>query len=361
MTDSPFAMMQQIAKDTSYKLYYTTTKAKKEEHATLLKEYGINAILVCLGTREYQKALACSKYLVNNVSFPTYFMRREGQLYLNTWHGTPLKTLGKKMVKGIQDMSNIQRNFLESTHLLHPNEYTMRHMMEDYNLNDLFTGEVILNGYPRNAVFLNDEKAKEIRFKCGLENKEVFIYMPTWRGAASSVLKKHSYKETVLEILQTIDEQLNDHQVMYVNLHPLVQKDVEIEGYKHILKFPADINSYEFMNIADVLITDYSSVFFDFSIKRKPVVLFMYDYDEYMEERGMYMDIRSLPFEKIYTLQDLITYMKKEDKSIDLESPLYQAYEKEFLPYDKIESITQLNDYFFKGKRYRVTYSLICT
>lgn len=350
LTDSPFAMMQQIAKDTSYKLYYTTTKAKKEEHATLLKEYGINATLVCLGTREYQKALACSKYLVNNVSFPTYFMRREGQLYLNTWHGTPLKTLGKKMVKGIQDMSNIQRNFLESTHLLHPNEYTMRHMMEDYNLNDLFTGEVILNGYPRNAVFLNDEKAKEIRFKCGLENKEVFIYMPTWRGAASSVLKKHSYKETVLEILQTIDEQLNDHQVMYVNLHPLVQKDVEIEGYKHILKFPADINSYEFMNIADVLITDYSSVFFDFSIKRKPVVLFMYDYDEYMEERGMYMDIRSLPFEKIYTLQDLVTYMKKEDKSIDLESPLYQAYEKEFLPYDKIESITQLNDYFFKGK-----------
>lgn len=67
---------------------------------------------------------------------------------MNTWHGTPLKTLGKKMAMGIQDMSNMQRNFLHSSYLLHPNRYTMDHMMEDYNLNHLYTGKVILSRVP---------------------------------------------------------------------------------------------------------------------------------------------------------------------------------------------------------------------
>lgn len=348
--DSPFAMMEELLKEGGYKIYYTTSKKKKDAHEKLLKKYNYNVELVTLGTRKYQKVLAESKYLVNNVSFPTYFMKREGQVYLNTWHGTPLKTLGKKMVMGIQDMSNMQRNFLESTYLLHPNKYTMDHMMEDYNLNALFTGKVILEGYPRNAIFLNKEKEKEIRDRYSMGDKEVFAYMPTWRGAASTAAKSSSYEETIEEILKRIDESLNDNQIMYVNLHPLVQNNVEIINYKHIFKFPDEVNNYEFLNAVDVLITDYSSVFFDYSITKKPIVLFMYDYEEYMSERGMYMDIRKLPFEKIYDLENLLEYIKKQDKSVNYNEEKYKEYVEKFLKYDSVDSIRNLNDYVFHNQ-----------
>lgn len=350
LNDSPFAMMRELAKEKKYKIYYTSKKELRNEHQKLLDEYQLDVELVNLGSRKYQKVLATSKYLVNNVSFPTYFIRRDGQKYINTWHGTPLKTLGKKMANGIQDMSNMQRNFLESTHLLHPNKFTMKHMMEDYNLNNLFTGKVLLEGYPRNSVFLDKKKEMEIRKEYKMEDKEVFAYMPTWRGAMSSGANANSYEEEVLSILSSIDETLNDHQIFYVNLHPLVKDKIAIEGFKHIKKFPESINSYDFLNAVDILITDYSSVFFDFSITRKPVVLFMYDYDTYMSERGMYMDVKDLPFTKIYNLKDFLQYLSEKDKKIDYSKPEYVEYHEKFLKYDTLDSIKHINDFFFEDK-----------
>ena len=110
-----------------------------------------------------------------------------------------------------------------------------------------------------------------------MDGKETFAYMPTWRGAMSSGANKGGYEAEVRDLLTKFDSALTDKQIMYVNLHPLVKDKVPIEGYKHIVKFPDDVDSYSFLNAVDVLITDYSSVFFDFSITRKPIVLFMYD------------------------------------------------------------------------------------
>lgn len=347
LNDSPFAMMRELAKEGTFKIYYTTKKELKREHQNILDEYQIDAKLVTLGSREYQKVLACSKYIVNNVSFPTYFIRRPGQEYINTWHGTPLKTLGKKMANGIQDMSNMQRNFLEASYLLHPNRFTMDHMMEDYNLQNLYTGKVVLEGYPRNAIFLDKASEQAVRKKYQMDGKEVFAYMPTWRGAMSSGANANSYEEEVLSILDAIDQTLSDKQVFYVNLHPLVKDKVTIDGYKHIQIFPDDVNSYDFLNAVDVLVTDYSSVFFDFSITKKPIVLFMYDYDMYMNERGMYLDVKELPFHKLYNLKDFLSYLAMPDKQIDYTQDAYVQYHEKFLKYDTPNSIKHINNMFF--------------
>lgn len=350
LNDSPFAMMRELAKDGNYKMFYTSRKELMPEHQKMLNEYGLNTELVHLGSRKYQKILATSEYLVNNVSFPTYFIRRKDQKYINTWHGTPLKTLGKRMANGIQDMSNMQRNFLESTHLLHPNKFTMDHMMEDYNLNNLYTGKVLLEGYPRNSIFLDRISEAKVRKQYSMDGKEVFAYMPTWRGAMSSGANANSYEEEVLSILKSIDGVLTDQQIFYVNLHPLVKDKIAIDGFKHIEKFPDNINSYDFLNAVDVLITDYSSVFFDYSITKKPVVLFMYDYDTYMSERGMYMDVKDLPFTKIYNLKDFLDYLSSENKTVDYSKKEYKDYSQQFLPFDSKDSIKNINDYFFKDK-----------
>ena len=158
VSDSPFYIAQQLQKQVD-KIYIATTEKNRQEHKQLLKEHGLEtAILVPVYSKAYQMALATSEILVNNVTFPPYFIRRDEQVYLNTWHGTPWKTLGKKMKNGIQDMSNIQRNFLQSSMLLFPNVFTKQRMIEDYNLTNLFTGYPIQQNIPVILYFMSMRK-----------------------------------------------------------------------------------------------------------------------------------------------------------------------------------------------------------
>lgn len=347
ISDSPFYMMRELAKTHPHIKIYVTTQ-NYDEHRELLEKYHIPATLVSLNTTHYAKVLATCQYLVNNVSFPPYFIRRNGQKYINTWHGTPLKTLGKNMVEGIEDMSNMQRNFLHSTDLLFPNDFTMLHMMEDYNLFELFTGKAVLCGYPRNTIFMDRQQAVAIRKQFGLEDKEVFAYMPTWRGGQSSGAVNGTYERELKHILDEIDNVLTDNQVFYVNLHSLVKDSIDISGYKHILTFP-NIDNYEFLNCVDILISDYSSVFFDFSITKKPIVLFMYDYEEYMNNRGTYFDVRTLPFEKLYTIEDMIKYIKGDNRNMS-QCKEVEYYYEQFTQYDNIHATQLLNQYFFENE-----------
>lgn len=345
ISDSPYYIMEELNKRGGYQIYVATNKDNREKNKQFLKETGIKAKLVQLNTKKYYKVLASSKYLVNNVSFPLCFMRKKGQVYLNTWHGTPLKTLGKNMKKGIESMFNIQHNFLQSTHLLFPNEYTKEHTMRDYNLDKLFTNETIVSGYPRNAVFKDTKKSIEIKEKLGLQDKKVYIYMPTWRG-------KNSYGKMcttdIAGILEQMDKVLDENHLLFVNLHPNVSEGIEYSDYKFINSFPEGVSNYDFINCSDALITDYSSIFFDYSITGKPIVLFMYDYDEYMEDRGMYTDIEELPFKKIYHLDEMCESIRTEEiLTYQYNDP---DYVDKFIKYDTLDATEKLVDYIFENK-----------
>lgn len=129
--------------------------------------------------------------------------------------------------------------------------------------------------------------------------------MPTWRGQSNHDVNTSEYSREINQLLHYLDENLKDDQKLYVNFHPIVQKFVKLDNYEHIYPFPSGVDKYEFLNSVDALITDYSSVFFDYSITRKPIILYMYDYEEYMHDRGMYFDIKELPFRKIYDKEAL--------------------------------------------------------
>jgi len=129
--------------------------------------------------------------------------------------------------------------------------------------------------------------------------------MPTWRGQSNQDVERSSYRAEVVDILSKLDETLTDGQKLYVNFHPIVQKDIVLDNYKHIEPFPGGVMKYDFLNSVDALITDYSSVFFDYSITGKPIILFTYDYDRYMADRNMYFDIKDLPFKRVDTIEKL--------------------------------------------------------
>ena len=151
--------------------------------------------------------------------------------------------------------------------------------MEDYNLNDLYTGKVVMAGYPRNEIFFKKDEGEELKKKLGLEGKTVYAYMPTWRGTSNHDINTAAYESKVKEIFKLIDKKLSDEQVFFVNFHPILKDSISLSKYKHIKPFPKGIDNYSFLNCADALVTDYSSVFFDYSLTKKPIILFMYDYD----------------------------------------------------------------------------------
>ena len=208
ISDSPFYILKELlSRDDAknYEIYYSTNPADYDTHKKFIEANNIPVKLVSITSYEYLRVLATAKYLVNNSSFLVYFIKKEEQVYLQTWHGTPLKTLGKQMRKGIESMYNVQHNFLQATYLMHPNEFTKDAIMRDYNLEKLYTGKVALSGYPRNSIFMDKDKAVEVRKSLGYEDKTLYAYMPTWRGTSNHSVNMNAYGKEVSEMMKYLD------------------------------------------------------------------------------------------------------------------------------------------------------------
>ncbi|MDD6088391.1 MAG: CDP-glycerol glycerophosphotransferase family protein, partial [Desulfovibrionaceae bacterium] len=299
---------------------------------------GIEAELAQLYSKPYLKALARAKYLVLNSRFPDWFCKRENQVLLNTWHGTPLKTLGRRIHSGLSDVGNNQCQFLMSDWLLYPNVFTMQHMMRDFSLDKLYRGKVLLCGYPRNAVFCQQaatpEGNNDLKKKLHLEGKRIFIYMPTWRGETLDLKSVADYGKDLVHMLNKLDKHLPDDVVLFVKLHQVVMNKIHIDSYRHIRTVDQSIENYRFLSLADCLITDYSSVMFDFINMNRPILLFMYDYEEYMTTRGTYLDVNELTFDKAYTFDELLQYIK----DFRPHSCVYEQERQRFCAYDNADT-----------------------
>ncbi len=322
----------------NYKIYLVVDKQSKKGIIDLLAKRNIlNFEPLVMQTKKYYKIMASAKYLINDTSFLPFFIKKEDQVYLNVWHGTPLKNMGRKVNDNYHNIGNVQKNFLIADYLLYPNEYMMEHMIDDYMLKNICDAKCLLSGYPRNTAFFDEQIKKEIRNKYDLNGKQVVAYMPTWRGNSNEV-------ETTKQILEQIDKKLNNNQIMYVNLHPFVKNEIDY-NYKHIKQFPNDYETYEFLNATDCLITDYSSVFFDYAITRNKIILFNYDEDEYFRDRGVYLKLDELIFPKTPTIDKLIAEINNK-KIVD-----YDSFLKKYCNYDNINATTDLCEHVILNKK----------
>ena len=327
-----FYILKELATNEIYKdfkIYVGYTDTSKMKFKSLLKNYQIldRVCLIKNRTGTFAKKLASSKYLFTDTSMPIYFIKREEQIYLNTWHGTPFKTLGKSTENDFFDIANVQKNFVVSDYLLYPSEYMMDTMIKDYMLKGIANNKIMLCGYPRNEIFLRDDmqQAKE---KNGIKNKVVIAYMPTWRGSVRDI-----DIETQLNIaeknIQEISSKLKENQILYVNMHPYIGNKLDLSKFDNVRCFPKDVETYDFLSTCDILITDYSSVFFDFAITNKKIILFAYDEETYFANRGVYLTFNELPFPKVKNVQDLI---KEINSPIEYDT---EEFIKKFCHYDR--------------------------
>ena len=86
---------------------------------------------------------------MNNVTFPAYFTKKEGQIYVNTWHGIPLKHLGYDMPNGNVEVSNTVRNFLHTDYLISASPFLTEVYKYAYKMDNIYNGKIIEEGYPR--------------------------------------------------------------------------------------------------------------------------------------------------------------------------------------------------------------------
>jgi len=329
-----FALLRELCENprySEYKIYLSCFNGLLKSRRAFLRQYGLEERVQLVSTAKagYFKILATVKYLINDNTFTYAFIKRPEQVYLNTWHGTPLKTLGKRIKNDYGTIGNAQRNFYMADYLLYPNEFTMEHMLEDYMISNMGKAKILLTGYPRNTVFLSEGRSKEIRREYGIEGLEVFAYLPTWRGKLGNITSAQQ-NEILYEYLKELDEKLAENQRVYVKLHPISVKSIDLSGFKKVLPFPTDkYETYEFLNATDGLITDYSSIFFDYAVTKKKIILFTYDKEEYTADRGFYFSMDELPFPQTNTVDDLLKCMNAPKSYDDTE------FLKKFCPYEK--------------------------
>ena len=283
-----------------------------------------------------------AKYVFTDSGIRYKYVKKPGQVFVNTWHGTIMKLMGIDNSYERLTMGIIQRSILFSDYLIFPSDYLKERLLKSFMLEDVYPGKILLGGYPRNSVFLDESKCIDFRSRFGLENHEIFIYMPTFKGLVDN-RKDEKQKDEVTEFLVKIDEGMNDGQILFVKLHPYNTQKIDFDKYDHIMAFPEGFEIYDIVNMADCLITDYSSVFFDFANTGRKIIIFNYDEEEYLADRGFYFPLSDLPFPKVQTVTDLIREMNSPKDYDD------SGFVERFCQYERLDSVECICDAIFNG------------
>ncbi len=250
---------------------------------------------------EYYDLLARARWIVANDSIdPSYVKRDDGQTYLQTWHGTPLKKVGQD----IEKVNFARKGYLETfaqesskwSYLVSPNAYSSQIMGRAFEIPQR---EILETGYPRNDIFYRPERqarAAATRARLGLRpDQKVVLYAPTWRDDRYD--DKGRY---IFELKLNVDamrERFGDTHVLLLRGHHLLATRAGIPaGDGFVLNVSTYPDIADLYLIADVMITDYSSTMFDYVNTGRPMIFFTWDLDDYRDRvRGLYFDLTEDP------------------------------------------------------------------
>lgn len=322
-----------------FHIYVKTAKDTEEIVKTYIRQNGWNRTEAVTPDSVYMELIETAQFLLTEVYLTAAWVKKEGQMYINIWHGTPLKKLGlAKNAKGKHKNGIQQSNFIDADYLLYPNDYTKKHMLESYKVADLMPGKVLKLGYPRTGGMLEAAQSDqtELRKMLAPNGEHIYAYMPTWKD----YLKVDQVVAESKELLDYLDANLREDQILYVNLHHRVSDSLDYSQFKRIRQFPPTVDSYKLLALTDALITDYSSVFYDYLALRRQIVLYCADYELYRKKRGTYMDLMELPFDKAVTPEEVLAAINR-GKTYDDEA----AYQ-EFCAYDSVENAHKLCSLF---------------
>lgn len=317
-SDNPKALYLYIKENyPDYKLYWSfdrkSVNSYKDTPLNVLPRFGLKWTLV----------MARAEFWITNSRLPLWLPKRNGTTYVQTWHGTPLKRLATDMnevhMPGT-NAENYKKNFISEAakwdYLVSPNAYSTEIFKRAFQ----FKKMMIESGYPRNDLLMNENNEETIiQLKDTAKlpsDKKVILYAPTWRDNQFYATGKYKFK---LQMdLDKMRERFGKDYVIVLRLHYLVAENLDLSKYKG---FVYDFSSYPDINelylMSDMMITDYSSVFFDYANLKRPMFFFAYDIEEYRDHlRGFYFDFETeAPGPLVKTTDELIFELEKVDRN----------------------------------------------
>jgi CDP-glycerol glycerophosphotransferase len=267
---------------------------------------------------------------------PPHYVKRSGSRYGQTWHGTPLKRIGFDMQSLQMSNQDYLKQFAVEVRkwdgLVSPNPFSTEILSRAFG----YDGPVLETGYPRNDIFYRDVEREHAvaaaRRRLHLpEGKRVILYAPTWRD--NDFDSSGRYLFNLKLDLERMYRDLGDDSVLLIRGHQLVASAIDASmfgGFVRNVSFYPDIR--ELYLLADVLITDYSSVMFDFVNTGRPMLFFTWDLDAYRDDlRGFYFDFeKEAPGPLLAETTDVIRALGSLDQVRRDYADRYAAFREKF-------------------------------
>ena len=346
--DSPKYIYEYLAKNYpgKYKFIWVLNDPKEK--------LPYEGIIVKRFTKKYAYYLAKSKYFVFNIRQPLWFRKREGQVFLETWHGTPLKRLAfdQEEVTAASPTYKAQfyRQKQEWDYLIAANKFSRDIFKSCF----MYTNGTMLEiGYPRNDLLYapnKDEIALELKKKLHIPlDKKTILYAPTWRD--DEYYGKGKYKFKLKLDLEMMKKELGDDYVILLRTHHYIADSLDVTGVED---FAINLSKYdditEIYLISDICITDYSSVFFDFANLKRPMLFYTYDIDKYRDVlRGFYIDMeKELPGPLVYSTNEVIEQIKNIDEMTQKYAQRYEEFYQRFCSIDDGQASKRACEAVFK-------------
>ena len=359
--DNPEAIFRELLRSADMAdLTHTWVLNSSHQHREIQAEFADDPRVRFVKHRSfgYFRALATSNYLVNNATFPPEFSKRPDQVYLNTWHGTPLKRMGYDMPNGAMASANTLRNFVSADFLLSQNPYMTEQMYENsYRLRGIYAGKIIEAGYPRvDHQFLDEHAVTAGRRRLqaaglDLRGRRIVLYAPTWKGGSFSSPEDDARE--LFETVQGLQARLGrDEYVVLLKTHQVVHRFAATNPALARVLVSNDIPTNTVLGLSDILITDYSSIFFDFLASDRPIVFYTPDASAYSEMRGTYLAAQELPGTSCATLDELAAAVQNvgSDRAPQSErDATYREWKERFVAQDDGRSSERVVDIVFRG------------
>jgi len=285
----------------------------------------------------YFYLMAIAGVWVCDSRLPKYMIKRTECTYIQTWHGTPLKKLALDMddvfMAGEHSIESYKNNFYDNTrtwdYLLSQNNFSTHIFRRAF----AFDKDILEIGYPRNDVLFTantEEKILHLKKQLGLPlQKRIILYAPTWRD--NEFYGNGKYKFNPQLDFSLLRDKLGDDTVIIVKYHYLIMDQIDwtpFKGFVYAYDMNYDISSLYL--VSDLLITDYSSVMFDYSLLKRPMLFYCYDLEAYQNTlRGFYFDfLEEAPGPVVLTTEDLTTALEQYKASSYCEK--YDAFVKKY-------------------------------
>ncbi|GAY73087.1 CDP-glycerol glycerophosphotransferase family protein [Lentilactobacillus kosonis] len=298
INDNPYAIYQELVNiDANYQdsAYFSVKPSEYRRLSVTHPEIK----LIRRFTPAWAVLMATSEYWVMNSRLPLWWHKNRRTHYIQTWHGTPLKKLGRDIdnveIPGTTTAKYHEQFQQEANRwdaLIAPNQYSQDIFKSAFD----FKNQFLNIGYPRNDVLYTQnrsDKVAELKQKLlGKLPNTVILYAPTWRD--DDYKQKGVYNFELPFDLKDFFTEVGDDTQLIIRPHYLVKDKINISGYEDRVTVLADNDINELYLIADLLITDYSSVMFDYANLKRPTLFYAYDLEHYRDElRGFYFNYQA--------------------------------------------------------------------